>query len=108
MVRIPIAFQKVPENVISSRHLYVIRVDASRHRLIFEGFREVGIGVNLHYMPVHLQPYYHNLGFQQGSLPESEAYGQEAISLPLYPDLSDDGQNHVITTLGSLIECESP
>lgn len=105
---LPVQRQVLPDGTTSARHLYVIRVPSHQHLKLFQKLRQEGIGVNLHYMPVHLQPYYHNLGFQKGSLPESEAYGQEAISLPLYPDLSDDWQNHVITTLGSLIECESP
>jgi len=100
---LPLAFQKVPEGVISSRHLYVIRVDASRHRLIFEGFLKVGIGVNLHYMPVHKQPYYQNLGFSGGQFPESETYGQEAISLPLFPAMTEAQQDHVLDTLRKLI-----
>ena len=99
----PIKQQMVPENVYSAKHLYVIRVPSQLHLKLFENLRREEIGVNLHYMPVHLQPYYRNLGFQQGSFPESEAYGQEAISLPLYPGLSDDEQDHVLTTLKRFI-----
>jgi len=100
---IPVQRQVVPDTVYSARHLYVIRVPMQQHLSLFQILRKEGIGVNLHYMPVHLQPYYRNLGFQQGSLPESEAYGQEAISLPLYPGLSDKEQNRVILTLRDLI-----
>ena len=54
-------------------------------------------------MPVHLQPYYRKLGFQDEDFPEAEKYGREAISLPLYPGLSDDEQDHILTTLKRLI-----
>ena len=53
-------------------------------------------------MPVHLQPYYRKLGFIEGDFPEAEAYEKEAISLPLYPDLTNDEQDQIITLLGSL------
>jgi dTDP-4-amino-4,6-dideoxygalactose transaminase len=59
------------------------------HREAFEALREAGIGVNLHYTPVHLQPYYRALGFEEGMFPEAEAYGRDAISLPMYPSLNE-------------------
>jgi UDP-4-amino-4,6-dideoxy-N-acetyl-beta-L-altrosamine transaminase len=98
-----VQFQKVPDDVYSARHLYVIRVPSEQHFNIFKSFRDKGIGVNLHYMPVHLQPYYRDLGFQEGDFPEAEKHGQEAISLPLFPNLTDSEQDHVIVTLRSLI-----
>jgi UDP-4-amino-4,6-dideoxy-N-acetyl-beta-L-altrosamine transaminase len=87
----------------SAWHLYVIRikVDSIRatHRDIFERMREAGIGVNLHYIPVHLQPYYRRLGFQPGQFPESEQYYREAMSLPMFATLSDDEQVRVADAL---------
>ncbi|WP_296662692.1 UDP-4-amino-4,6-dideoxy-N-acetyl-beta-L-altrosamine transaminase [Paraburkholderia sp.] len=87
----------------SAWHLYVVRLklDAIRftHRDVFERMRQAGIGVNLHYIPVHLQPYYRRLGFQPGQFPESEQYYREAISLPMYAALSDDEQVRVADTL---------
>lgn len=84
----------------SSLHLYVIRLDlgkiAKSHRAVFEELRAAGIGVNLHYMPVYLQPYYEKLGFKQGLCPEAERYYAEAISLPMYPDLTPGLQDRVI------------
>jgi UDP-4-amino-4,6-dideoxy-N-acetyl-beta-L-altrosamine transaminase len=103
LTKIMVQLQKVPDDVYSTRHLYVIRVPSERHCNIFKSLRDKGIGVNLHYMPVHLQPYYRKLGFQEGDFPEAEKYGQEAVSIPLYPELSDNHQNHVIATLRSLI-----
>lgn len=88
----------------SSLHLYVIRLDlgktAKSHRAVFEELRAAGIGVNLHYMPVYLQPYYAKLGFKPGLCPEAERYYAEAISLPLYPDLTSEQQDRVIEALG--------
>ncbi|WNK20115.1 UDP-4-amino-4,6-dideoxy-N-acetyl-beta-L-altrosamine transaminase [Halomonas piscis] len=87
----------------SGRHLYVIglKLDQIRmtHRQVFEHLREQGIGVNLHYIPVHTQPYYQQLGFQTGDFPEAERYYQGAISLPLYPTMTHDQQDQVVTAL---------
>jgi dTDP-4-amino-4,6-dideoxygalactose transaminase len=87
----------------SAWHLYVIRIDRRRsarsHREIFDALREAGIGVNLHYIPVYRQPYYRNLGFGQGHCPNAEAYYAEAISLPMYPSMTDEEQDFVIATL---------
>jgi UDP-4-amino-4,6-dideoxy-N-acetyl-beta-L-altrosamine transaminase len=87
----------------SSWHLYLIRLQLDRlkksHRQVFEAMRAAGIGVNLHYIPVHLQPFYQNLGFKKGDFPESEKYYGEALSLPLYYDLTEDQQDQVVAAL---------
>jgi len=86
--------------IISAYHLYVVRLKPEacgrEHREVFDELRQRGIGVNLHYMPVHLQPYYRELGFREGQLPEAEAHGREAITLPLYPGLTDEMQEEVV------------
>lgn len=64
--------------------------------------REAGIGVNLHYIPVHTQPYYRVLGFRPGAFPEAERHAREAISLPIHPRLGD-AQSFVIETLRSIL-----
>lgn len=91
----------------SSWHLYIVRLDLSRnsisHRQAYEGLRERGIGVNLHYMPVYLQPFYRRLGFRPGLCPEAERYYAEAISIPLYADLSDEDQQAVIKALDDVV-----
>lgn len=102
----PIQRQVVPEETYSARHIYVIRVHKHQHLRLFEKFRGEGIGVNLHYMPVHLQPYYRKLGFQEGDFPEAEKYGKEAISIPLFPRLTDEEQSKVITIIKDWSECE--
>ena len=87
----------------SAWHLYVVRLHtaavARSHREVFEAMRAQGIGVNLHYIPVHLQPYYRALGFAPGQFPEAERYYAEAISLPMYPTLTDAQQAEVVAAL---------
>ena len=77
----------------SGWHLYVIRLDLAAirrtRREVFESLREQGIWVNIHYIPVHLQPDYRRLGFSPGMFPEAERYYQECITLPLFPAMAD-------------------
>ena len=91
----------------SSWHLYVIRLKLDRiaktHTQVFEELRRAGIGVNLHYIPVHTQPYYQGLGFKWGDFPEAEQYYQEAISLPLYYDLTEENQEQVGSVLRKIL-----
>ena len=83
----------------SAWHLYVIRVDPAHHRAIFDELRAGGILVNLHYMPVYLQPYYRKFGFEPGLCPNAESYYAEAISLPMFPTLSEEQQDQVIAAV---------
>lgn len=104
---LPVSLLSVPKDVLSSVHLAVIRLraaSAEKHRQVFEGLRAVGIGVQLHYTPVHLQPYYRRLGFREGDFPEAEAYATNVISLPLYPGLNAEDQEWVVCKLASLLE----
>jgi UDP-4-amino-4,6-dideoxy-N-acetyl-beta-L-altrosamine transaminase len=91
-----------PEN-LSAFHLYVVRlktVATSRpYRQVFEELRRQGVGVSLHYLPVHLQPYYQRLGFSAGQYAEAEAHAREAISLPLFPLLTEAMQDEVVAAL---------
>jgi UDP-4-amino-4,6-dideoxy-N-acetyl-beta-L-altrosamine transaminase len=91
----------------SSWHLYVIRLKLDEigktHRQVFEELRQARIGVNLHYIPVHTQPYYQNLGFKWGDFPQAEEYYQEAISLPIYYGLSDENQERVIAVIRDIM-----
>jgi UDP-4-amino-4,6-dideoxy-N-acetyl-beta-L-altrosamine transaminase len=87
----------------SAFHLYVVRVipgvtPKTQQQLGF-ALRQRGVGVNLHYAPVHLQPYYRGLGFAPGQFPEAEAYGKSALTLPLYPTLSEAEQDRVLEAL---------
>ena len=100
---LPIQLPEVSKENYSAYHLYVVRLRldelSKSHQQIFEELRGNGIGVNLHYMPVHLQPYYRNFGFEAGNFPEAEAHGKEAITLPLYPAMSNEEQDQVIFAL---------
>lgn len=91
----------------SGLHLYPIRLQFDKiqknHRQVFDSLREQGIGVNLHYIPVHTQPYYQRMGFQPGDFPQAQAYYREAISLPMYQTMSDAQQDQVITALGQAL-----
>ena len=73
------------------------------HLNIFNYMRNSGLGVQIHYIPIHLQPYYLNLGFKKGDFPESEFYSENAISIPLYPGLKDKEQDYVIQILAEAI-----
>ena len=86
----------------SALHLYVIQVEASQHKRIFHELRGNNIGVNLHYIPVHTQPYYQKLGFAWGDFPNSEDYYRRAISLPMFPTLTKVEQTFVIETVEKL------
>jgi len=84
-------------------HLYVIRLKLDElsvsHRAVFESLREQGVGVNLHYIPVHTQPYYQQFGFKADDFPEAMNYYREAISLPMYPNLTEREQSKVVSAL---------
>lgn len=91
----------------SSWHLYVVRVDKGRveksKQTIFEEMREQGVQLNIHYIPVHLQPYYEKLGFKRGDFPVSERYYEEAFTLPIYYDLTDEEQDQVVSALKEVL-----
>ncbi len=73
----------------SAWHLYVVRLNSAVRRPVFEALRAAGIGVNVHYIPVHLQPDYRRLGFEPGMFPEAERYYGECLTLPMFPGMSD-------------------
>jgi len=91
----------------SALHLYPIQIDntvASERREIFENLREAGIGVNVHYIPVHTQPYYQNMGFKEADFPNAMEYYKSAISLPMFSGLSDEQQLEVISVLKKILQ----
>ena len=103
---LPVQLLKIPDDCLSALHLAVIRlVDASpeKHLHVFEGLRAAGIGVQLHYTPVHLQPYYRQMGFRPGDFPKAEAYATSAISLPMFPGLGEADLQRVVSNLGALL-----
>ena len=106
---LPVTIPWQHPDTYSGLHLYIIRLQLDKitinHRQVFEGLRERGIGVNLHYIPIHTQPYYQRLGFKTGAFPQAERYYREAISLPMYQGLTYEQQDKVVSVLGNLI-CE--
>ena len=90
----------------SAFHLYVIQVaEGARmdRRQLFDALRGAGILINVHYIPIHLQPIYQRMGFRSGDFPEVEAYYARAISLPLYAGLTDSDQDYVIEKIKELV-----
>lgn len=104
---LPLKLPKRPNDRASSHHLYVVELQdecqVSRAD-VFASLREHGIGVNVHYIPIHLQPHYQALGFAKGDFPASEAYYDRAITIPLFPDLTDAEQDRVCDTLAEIIK----
>lgn len=100
--KLPVGLPPADSDSRSAWHLYVIQV-RERAR-VFSALREQGIGVQVHYMPVHLHPYYQQrFSFREGDFPVAERFYEQAISLPLYPDLSDEEQDLVVNTLERLL-----
>lgn len=104
---LPLTLPWRQSDVYSSLHLYVVRLQldaiGKTHRQVFDGLRQKEIGVNLHYIPVHTQPYYRRLGFKPGDFPLAEQYYREAISLPLYAGLSNAEQDSVVQALKEVL-----
>jgi len=107
LAKLPITLPYQAESTQSSWHLYIIRLQLDKinktHESVFDALRGAGILVNLHYIPIHLQPYYQKLGFQVGDFPIAEQYYKNAISIPLFAQLSESDQDHIIQTLEQLL-----
>ena len=100
---LPVTLPWQHPDAYSAMHLYVIRLELNKitksHLQIFNKMRESGVGVQLHYIPVHLQPYYQAMGFCRGDFPNAEAYYSDAISLPMYSSLTHAEQDLVAGAL---------
>lgn len=87
----------------SSWHLYAVEIDRARAQTsrasVFAALRAAGIGANVHYIPIHTQPYWQRHGFRSGDFPNAERYYANAISVPLFPALTEEQQGHVVATL---------
>lgn len=92
----------------SSWHLYIVSVDFNKikktKKQIFAEMKAKGVCLNLHYIPVHTQPYFQNLGFKNGDFPVSEKYYEEAFTLPLYYSLTDEQQEYVVSALKEVLK----
>ncbi|MBW8829360.1 MAG: UDP-4-amino-4,6-dideoxy-N-acetyl-beta-L-altrosamine transaminase [Burkholderiales bacterium] len=101
----PLRPQHNATETYSALHLYPVRLhDAARRRPVFDAMRSAGVGVNVHYIPVHLQPFYRRMGFTAGDFPHAEAYYAGAITLPMYPDLIPAQQDEVVHALGKALQ----
>ena len=104
---LPLVTPHVMEGANPSWHIYVVRVAfgqiSKTKQQLFEVMKEQGIMLNLHYIPVHRQPYYEKLGFRQGDFLQSEKYYEEAFTLPLYYDLTNDEQEQIVNALRSIL-----
>jgi UDP-4-amino-4,6-dideoxy-N-acetyl-beta-L-altrosamine transaminase len=90
----------------SSYHLYVVQLQDTQlhsHRAVFESLRAQHIGVNLHYIPVHTQPFYAQMGFKANDFPKAQSYYSKSISIPMYASLSDAQQQHVADALAKAV-----
>ncbi|EPP5334286.1 UDP-4-amino-4,6-dideoxy-N-acetyl-beta-L-altrosamine transaminase [Vibrio harveyi] len=105
---LPVVLPYQLENTYSGLHLYVIRLQLDKlsltHKEVFDVLRGKGIGVNLHYIPVHTQPYYEKMGFSVGDFPESERYYSEAISLPMFHCMTEEQQDRVVEVLSKILQ----
>lgn len=100
---LPLILPRRDPAALSALHLYVVQLDPERTNKpraeVFASLREQGIGVNVHYMPIHLQPFYRDRGFAPGDFPASETYYNRAISIPLYATLTNAQQDEVVAAL---------
>jgi UDP-4-amino-4,6-dideoxy-N-acetyl-beta-L-altrosamine transaminase len=105
---LPVVLPYQLEHTYSGLHLYVIRLQLDNitltHKEVFDALRDKGIGVNLHYIPVHTHPYYKKMGFSAGDFPESERYYSEAISLPMFHSMTEDQQDTVVQVLTNVFQ----
>ena len=103
---LPVEFLKKTKNSYSSVHLAIIRlnnIDPKYHLKIFNSLLNASIGVQVHYLPVHLHPYFKKLGFKKGDFPNAEFYSHNAISIPLYAGLTEIDQDRVVNTIKSIL-----
>ncbi len=106
---IPVAIPWQHPDTNSAYHLYPIRIlpeSGVTRRQAYDGLRERGVAPNVHYIPIHTQPYYRALGFSEGMFPQAELYYRQALSLPMYPGLSDVEQDQVIAAVRAVVSHE--
>lgn len=98
---------KQSNNRYSSYHLYVVRASGltrKEHAFVVEQLRDKGVFAHLHYIPIHCQPYYKNLGFNIGDFPNAESYYEQAITLPLFPELTREQIDLIVDTLSRILD----
>jgi len=103
---LPLVLPYRNDSSYSAFHLYIVLLEealAAEHKSVFESLRERGVGVNLHYIPIHTQPYYQAMGFADGDFPRAENYYSRAMSIPLYPLLGSEQQDTVVDALKTVL-----
>lgn len=100
---LPVRWQSIGGDVRSAYHLFVVEVMRGSRAAVYDALRAAEIGVNVHYIPVHLQPYYRDLGFAPGDYPNAEAYYERAITLPLFPAMSERDVDTVVEALAKAV-----
>lgn len=98
---------KQSNNRYSSYHLYVVRASGltrKEHAFVVEQLRDKGVFAHLHYIPIHCQPYYKNLGFNIGDFPNAERYYEQAITLPLFPELTREQIDLIVDSLSRILD----
>jgi UDP-4-amino-4,6-dideoxy-N-acetyl-beta-L-altrosamine transaminase len=104
---LPVIKPHQSNNITSALHLYPIQIDTNNTKVsrykVFNSLKKGGIGVNVHYIPIHTQPYYQEMGFAYGDFPIAETYYNNAISLPLFSQMSSEDQDKVVTTLAKAL-----
>ena len=100
---LPLKLPIVQPQSKSAWHLYMVELTQHDRQDVYQQLQNKGVGVNVHYIPIHLQPFYQQLGFKQGDFPLSEHFYQNALTLPLFPSLTDAEQKKVIDTLHEVL-----
>ncbi len=103
LAELPLKLLKSLPTTESAHHLYVVRFENGQRNDIYKGLRQRGIGSQVHYIPIYRQPIFKRLGFSEDTYPEAESYYQEALSLPLYPDLTNQDQDRVVAALTEML-----
>ena len=107
LTALPLVIPLRANETYSAFHLYVVRLKRDKttqsRREVFEALRGLGIGINVHYIPVHVQPHYSAMGFKSGDYPEAERYYEQAISLPLFAKMTNDQQDEVVRALQEVL-----
>jgi len=106
LASLPLTLPWQDPEAVSAFHLYVIQVEESAgkgRKEVFDFLRSKGVGVNVHYIPIHLQPFYADKGFRAGQCPVAEAYYERAISIPMYSSLTEKDQDRVIALLKEIL-----
>ncbi|MDT0593803.1 UDP-4-amino-4,6-dideoxy-N-acetyl-beta-L-altrosamine transaminase [Glaciecola petra] len=100
---LPLKLPQIDNIDSASWHLYMVELTQHNRAEVYEALHANGIGVNVHYIPIHLHPYYQELGFEAGQFPVSENFYNHALTLPIYYDLSEDEQDRVISVLHDIL-----